>query len=431
MDKKKLRKYLGIVAAITVLMAIIVAIFFLFDCKYTQADVSGFGQGAVGGDADAEQSYDDDDFDDAEYTDGGEGDDSYDENRGRFWPLEADGDVMTDAYGSVYTPVYGETDGDDGVEWGIMSYSFTAVAEGVEDLVIPGDVYGVPVSVADKLMGDVRDREDAITVLTSNTTLKSLTIEEGVTSIGKCAFAGCEALETVVMADTVTKIGDYAFSGDTAMESLTLSGSLEEIGMWAFYKCPFETLELPDSLVTMGKYSFNSCNGLTAVEIPSSVVTMNKGVFRSCKSLTSAVIRGNEKEGTSVGSHVFNGCSSLVCVTLAGHISYIGQYTFGSCSSFEYLIILDTVDKIDMFAFYLCNAFERVYFGGDEESWNKLLDKTYNTVNNHNTSFLESTVYYYSDEEPDVDGDFWHWDENYRPVAWADEATPDTEDIPA
>ena len=47
--------------------------------------------------------------------------------------------------------------------------------------------------------------------------IKSVTIENGVTKIGSCAFFFCEALQSIALPAALSKIGDYAFNRCTAL----------------------------------------------------------------------------------------------------------------------------------------------------------------------------------------------------------------------
>ena len=74
----------------------------------------------------------------------------------------------------------------------------------------------------------------------SNTGLKSVIIEDGVTNIGNHAFQSYEpryALKSVTMADSVTDIGERAFGNCCSLPEIILSSSLQSIGMSAFAGC--------------------------------------------------------------------------------------------------------------------------------------------------------------------------------------------------
>ena len=45
-------------------------------------------------------------------------------------------------------------------------------------------------------------------------------------------------------------------------------------------------MKLPESLTTLGDYSFRNCNGLKSVVLPESLTTINKHVFNGCNNVT-------------------------------------------------------------------------------------------------------------------------------------------------
>ena len=69
------------------------------------------------------------------------------------------------------------------------------------------------------------------------TSLTSVTIGNGVTSIGSDAFNGCTNLTSVVIPNSVTIIGTRAFLGCTSLASITIPDSVTSIGSYAFYGC--------------------------------------------------------------------------------------------------------------------------------------------------------------------------------------------------
>ncbi|MCL2245048.1 MAG: leucine-rich repeat domain-containing protein, partial [Treponema sp.] len=101
-----------------------------------------------------------------------------------------------------------------------------------------------------------------------NSSLISITIPEGVTSIGYNAFSGCNSLTSITIPSSVMSIGDYAFYGCSNLTSIII----------------------PSSVTSIGNYAFASCSSLTSITIPSSVTSIGEGAFVSCSSLTSITI---------------------------------------------------------------------------------------------------------------------------------------------
>ena len=94
----------------------------------------------------------------------------------------------------------------------------------------------------------------------------SVTIEDGVTSIGKFAFSDCTALTSVIIGDSVTTIGDYAFYNCPSLTSVTIPDGVTEINFLAFGGCDFLTsVTIPDSVTSIGQYAFDECTSLTNV----------------------------------------------------------------------------------------------------------------------------------------------------------------------
>lgn len=67
--------------------------------------------------------------------------------------------------------------------------------------------------------------------------ITNVLIEEGVSSIGECAFSGCESLRAVRIAEGVVSIGERAFSSCAALTSIYIPKSVEVIGSSALDGC--------------------------------------------------------------------------------------------------------------------------------------------------------------------------------------------------
>ncbi len=68
----------------------------------------------------------------------------------------------------------------------------------------------------------------------SQVNLKSVTISEGITTIGRSAFDGCSNLASVSLPNSLVSIGMNAFGECSALTSITIPSSVTSIGRFAF-----------------------------------------------------------------------------------------------------------------------------------------------------------------------------------------------------
>ena len=105
------------------------------------------------------------------------------------------------------------------------------------------------------------------------TSLTSITLPEGLTSVGEYAFYNCAGLTSITLPEGLTSIGEYAFSNCDKLTSITLPEGLTSIGDRAFEYCDgLTSITLPSSLTSIGDYAFNGCSKLTEVIIDSEYV---------------------------------------------------------------------------------------------------------------------------------------------------------------
>ena len=157
----------------------------------------------------------------------------------------------------------------DNLEWTFSGGTLTISGEGAMDDYVEYDF-------------DPLD-ENYSTAPWSELDINEIVVEDGVTSIGDCAFIGCSSLTEIVMPDSVTSIGDCAFRG---------CSSLTEIVM-------------PDSVTSIGDSAFSNCTSLTSVAIPDSVTKIGHFTFYECDSLTDVYYSGSGEQWRSieVGTH--------------------------------------------------------------------------------------------------------------------------------
>ena len=95
--------------------------------------------------------------------------------------------------------------------------------------------------------------------------LTSITIPEGIAEIAGSTFEQCRKLKKVNMPKTgLLRIGDRAFADCAELTDIKLDKGLESIGTEAFMGCGIKSLQIPDSVVSVGKRAFFQ-SGLTSL----------------------------------------------------------------------------------------------------------------------------------------------------------------------
>lgn len=152
--------------------------------------------------------------------------------------------------------------------------------------------------------GDMRDWTYSSVPWESNrNSIKSVIIENGVTSIGKCAFADCSNLSNAKISNTVKKIGMRAFDG-----------------------CSFSNITIPNSVTQLGQYIFAGCSELTDVNIGNGITSWDGvgSMFSGCVNLTNVTIQ----DGGYIGEYAFDGCEKLTNVIMPDNLRGIGEHAF-------------------------------------------------------------------------------------------------------
>ena len=160
--------------------------------------------------------------------------------------------------------------------------------------------------------------------------IKTVIIEDGVTSIGVCAFYDLVNLENITLPDSITSIGSHAFSG-TPVYSNGKKNSVYYIDNWLI-KCDetAENVELRDDTVGLAEYAFCLWENLADITLPDSLVYIDDYAFSGCTGLESITIPDSVKV---IGSNAFHGCNKIKEIIIPATVETIEEKAFGYSSS--------------------------------------------------------------------------------------------------
>lgn len=197
--------------------------------------------------------------------------------------------------------------------------------------------------------------------------IKSVIIESGVTSIGKCAFVGCKNLSGILIPNSINDIGDLAFRNCNGLTSISI----------------------PDSVSVINPDTFAYCSNLTSISIPNSITGIGWGAFRGCKSLENIIIP--QSVVLYIGESAFGDCSSLTSVIIPQGITRIGDKTFSGCYNLTNIMLPKSIDEIDWYAFENCDSLTDIYYAGSEYEWSNIEIDSF-----RNDALLNATIHYNS-----------------------------------
>ena len=98
------------------------------------------------------------------------------------------------------------------------------------------------------------------------TTIESITIHDGVTSIGDEAFMNTD-IKSIIIPGSIKKIGVRAFANTKNLEEVTISNGVKEIGDEAFTGAHIGNLVIPDSVISVGRAAFKR-SGVSRLTLP-------------------------------------------------------------------------------------------------------------------------------------------------------------------
>lgn len=188
--------------------------------------------------------------------------------------------------------------------------------------------------------------------------LKSITIPNGVKTIGGGAFFGCSALTSIIIPESVNNIGNLAFYGCEGLTSIIIPDGVSTIATGTFNNCSrLSSVTIPESVTSIGYEAFWGCTSLTSISIPKNVISIGIRAFRDCINLPSIIIPNLV---TTIGYEAFANCSKLTSIIIPDLVTDLGGEAFRDCTGLTSITISKNVTKIKSNTFYGCVNVEKV-----------------------------------------------------------------------
>lgn len=174
----------------------------------------------------------------------------------------------------------------------------------------------------------------------------SVTLPEGLETIGNSAFFFAMGLTSLNLPDSVKSIGTMALNG-VSKAPLTIPASVEFIGDSAFSGSGVVGGDFPESLNYIGEKAFLNCTGLTTISLPTSVENYGANIFYGCSNVTYVELPQNMEK---IPNGLLWNCTGLKRIYIPSSVREIGNAAFYG-SGLEKLNLPDGLQKIDQWAF--------------------------------------------------------------------------------
>jgi len=212
-------------------------------------------------------------------------------------------------------------------------------------------------------------------------------------------------IKTVNIGNSVTSIGDDAFCDCDSLTDVTIGNSVTSIGNSAFAYCASLTsVTIPDSVTSIEIYAFFWCWSLTKITVGTNNEYYSSDeygvLFNKDKTTLIQYPIGNTRTSytvpdsvTNIDDYAFDDCGSLTNITIPDSVISIGGGVFYNCYRLTSVTLGKSVSSIGDYAFDFCESLTDVYYLGTEKEWNEIIIEPGNEV------LLNANIHYNTNEE--------------------------------
>lgn len=200
--------------------------------------------------------------------------------------------------------------------------------------------------------------------------VKTISIEDGITKIGRLSFGKCKNIVSITIPQSVTVIDDEAFMNCSSLESIVIPNGVTKIGSYAFYNCQsLKSIHIPECVKTI--------KGMGTTN------TASASVFYGCTALETITVDENNLYFSSDQHGVLYNKDKTVLIQyplgnarkvykIPNHVTTIGACAFQCAINLTTVFYGNGVVSTDWCVFEKCTNLTTVYLGKNVKKSNPL-----------------------------------------------------------
>lgn len=232
------------------------------------------------------------------------------------------------------------------------------------------------------------------------TSIKSVTLPSGLSTVGKYAFDGCTGLTEITLPKKLKNLQLHAFANCSNVTKITVNSTdLNEITYYGYpeytrakpfynvgantdgvevifadgcttvpaymfqadsdegYAANITSVTIAESVTTLGEYAFQNCVDLKSVTIGKGVTIVGEGAFGGCTMLKDVSFPSTLN---TIESYAFNGCTGLKQITFPKGLTSIGSHAFSGCTGLTAITLPEKLKTLGELVFQNCNSVETI-----------------------------------------------------------------------
>lgn len=211
------------------------------------------------------------------------------------------------------------------------------------------------------------------------------------------AFEYCNRMTSVTLPDGMFSIGDFAFNGCSSLNAVKFPNSLVTIGDNAFAGCRnLSTIELPNTVVSIGNNAFSNCEKLTSISLGSNIEDISGETFNGMVSLESIIVSEDNPYYTSIDGNLYSKDGKILIKYATGKVEevfnvpdsveVIADYAFENAVNLKKINVSNNLYEISANAIYQCenleyNVLDGISYFGNEKNPYLILKSAENLTN--------------------------------------------------